>query len=73
MLEFLTAPAQNAPNGADAETFTRRSGDVLTKTPPPIGTVPFGQRARPPDSAPALAAKDFVTDGVSGRLGSCRG
>jgi hypothetical protein len=30
-------------------------------TPPPIGTVPFGQRALPPDSSPAAAGKDFVT------------
>jgi hypothetical protein len=60
-LEFLTLPAQNPPNGNDAETFTRRSGEDWTKTLPPIGTVAFGHMTDPSDSTPAVAANRFET------------
>jgi hypothetical protein len=57
----LTEPPQIGPNGSDAETLTRRSGDESAKALPPSGTVPLGQRTCPLDSAPALAGNVFET------------
>jgi hypothetical protein len=59
VLEFLMSAPQTCPNGIVAETFTRSSGDDAAKPLPPIGTVPFGHRTVPLDSAPGLAVNCF--------------